>query len=291
MGEAFVRFNNLTIDVPKSYQDKNNLIRYFPNQSGNYLGGKHKWIINKYGFPGYEPKSLKSLIGVIGDSYISNFMNPPECHQAEFLSKLNPRYNFYPLSRDGANLLEMLELSKLIDTLDVKFNLLFISDGDIFSSITNSSKPNESIQISLSDKKIHFPKYKTSKFKETIYNFKFFYYLYRNFIVKGETSVTNKTKIKEDYNSEKIESAKDFLNFVNKEYHTNKIIFVFKPNSSLKIYNLFIQNNLNAMILNSDNDKSWQLPDDGHWSCYGHQRAAEQVTEYLNTQNEKLKPK
>jgi hypothetical protein len=83
IGEGIVRIFKLTIDIPIMYQDSDNLIKNEPNQTGYYTNG-NKWIITKHGQYGYEPKSLNSLITVIGDSYIENIMNPPVCHQAYF---------------------------------------------------------------------------------------------------------------------------------------------------------------------------------------------------------------
>ena len=31
-----------------------------------------------------------------------------------------------------------------------------------------------------------------------------------------------------------------------------------------------------------NDDKSWSFEHDHHWSCYGHEEAAKQISEYLN---------
>lgn len=115
IGEIIVCGFSLNIDVAKSYLDKNNLIQNFPNQTENYVNGTHKRIINKYGNPGYELKSLDSLVTIVGDSFISYLMNPPERHQAKYLSDMVSKYNFYPSSRNGASFIEMIERANSAD--------------------------------------------------------------------------------------------------------------------------------------------------------------------------------
>ncbi len=58
LGEGIVRVFQLSIDVPKMYQGSDNLIKFEPNQTGNYIHGEHRWVINKYGHYGYEPPTL-----------------------------------------------------------------------------------------------------------------------------------------------------------------------------------------------------------------------------------------
>ena len=64
-------------------------------------------------------------------------------------------------------------------------------------------------------------------------------------------------------------------------YLTNNLIIIFSPDSDIELVNLLKKNNFQTILLASSNYKSWQLSNDSHWSCYGHEEAAKQVSKYL----------
>jgi len=67
-------------------------------------------------------------------------------------------------------------------------------------------------------------------------------------------------------------------------YKINNKVLIFHPKTEFKIIEICQNLGFKTMILNSDNDKSWTFKHDHHWTCYGHNRVAEQVASFL--QNE-----
>jgi hypothetical protein len=280
IGELIVRAFSLNADIPKSYMGKDHLIKNYPNQTGNYVNGTHKWIVNKYGNFGYESKSLDSMVTIIGDSYISNLMNPPECHQAKYLSNMVSKFNFYPSSRDGASFIEMMERAKALEYLHPRYQLLYVHHGDFIESIHEIKKIPLTVQYSLNSKKITYAKLQSNILKDVLYNFKFFYYIYRNFLVSNkDVSSNNRDEIKKekiDYNLiEKLIIA------TKQHYDIRNIILVFSPDTDLMVVDLAHRNGFQYFLLKTSNYKSWQLPNNSHWSCFGHEEAAKQVSSEL----------
>ncbi|EKT3956152.1 hypothetical protein [Flavobacterium psychrophilum] len=272
------------------YIDKTGLIKNYPNQTGYWLKGSHKWIINSFGNFGYEPRSLNNFYSVIGDSYISNIMNPPNCHQARYLSELNPEFDFYPCSRDGASFIEFMEMTKSINKMNPRGHLLFVHHGDFIESIFEIKNNPLTTQFSIDTQKIRYAELHTSKFKELFYNFKFPYYIYRNFIVKAKNSSVNNREEKNtiiDY-----PKIKTLILYVKNNYDISKIHLVVSPDSDPKLSKILISNGFNIFQLSVNDYKSWQLEDDCHWSCYGHEEAAKQLSNYIKKinshKNEKL---
>lgn len=281
MGEIIVRVFSLSIDVHKFYIDKDNLIKNYPNQTGKN-GYKHQWIINKYGEFGYEPKSLNNLVTVIGDSFITNTMNPPECHQANYLSKLTAKYNFYPSARAGASFIEMMEKARALEHLHPVYQLLYIQQADFIESVSEIKSAPLTVQISVKTGQVKYAKLQSSKFKEVIYNFKFFYYIYRNYIfmlLGNDDATNNRVLIKrKKINYQLIE---DLLVISKKKYNTRNVILVFSPDTDKKVIDLVKNSGFRYFQLISKDYKSWQMPKDSHWSCHGHEEAAKQVANYL----------
>jgi hypothetical protein len=284
LGEIVVRIFCLNVDVPKAYLAKDNLIKFYPNQTGNYLHSSHKWIINKYGNFGYETKSLDSLVTVIGDSYIENMMNPPECHQAKYLAELLPRYNYYSSARAGASFVEMMERAKSLESMNPLYQLLYVHQGDFTESISEIKKNPLTIQYSLKSNEISYAKLQSSKFKEVLYNCKFFYYIYRNFIVKTNHVSSNN---RDQNNKEKIDYdlIEKLVLLVKHKYKTHNVILVFSPDTDLKVVEIAKRNGFRYFLLKTDNYKSWQLLNDSHWSCFGHEQAALNVSSELIKMN------
>lgn len=282
VGEGIIRMFNLNIDIPEMYKDTNGLIRNKPNQSGYYVNG-NKWIITKYGEYGYAPKSLDSLITVIGDSYIQNIMNPPECHQAAFLNSMADRYNFYPSARGGAGFIEFLEMAKSLDHLKPIKQLLYVHHGDFVESIKEISRNPNTVQLSLKTEIVTFPESSQSNLKRILYKFEFAYFMYRNYFQKSINAPANN---RDDKNLEidypKIDSL---LDYITSNYDTQNIILVFSPDSDPKITEMTVKHNFESITLKAEDYKSWQLSNDSHWSCHGHKESALQVSKFLNDAN------
>jgi hypothetical protein len=279
IGEVIVRQFHLNTDIPKIYMDSDNLIKFKPNQTGYYVNGTHKWMINKYGNYGPAPKSLDSLVTILGDSFISNVMNPPECHQANFLSHLSHKFNFYPSSRDGASFIEYMEMAKSLNRLKPVKQLLYVHHGDFVESVMEIGNEPFTVQLSLKNSKIRYAQINSSKLKEILYNLKFPYFIYRNYVVKAaDGSLNNRDGIQKKIDYDKIQLL---LNYVKANYKISNIVLVFSPDSDKKVIQLTQKNGFQTVELKSANYKSWQMKEDSHWSCYGHEQAANQVNAFL----------
>lgn len=279
LGEVVVRLFHLNTDVPKMYKSQSGLIKFYPNQTGYWLKGSHKWVINKYGHFGYEPKTLENIYTVIGDSYISNVMNPPECHQANYLHEKLTTFDFFPSSRDGASFIEFMEMKTELDSLNPLGHLLYVHHGDFTESISGTNSNPNTTQVDLKNGKIKYPVLTSSKIKDILYNFKFFYFLYRNYIVKSVNATNNRDSLKKAVLN--YETLENLINFTKQNYSIENVYLIFSPDSDDKLIKMLKINGFNVFKLSSSNYKSWQLDTDSHWSCYGHEQAAEQVSEYL----------
>lgn len=283
LGEIIVRIFSLTIDVPRMYINQYGLITNYPNQLGSEPGKNYKWTINKYGNFGPAPKRMDSLISIIGDSFISNIMNPSECHQAVYMKRYSAQYNYYPISRDGASFLEFMEMSKSLDSLNPVKHLLYVHHADFDESIFQKGKRFHTVQLDIENKKVLFPKLQVNSFKRFVYQFKFLYYIYRNYLVRSVEGddVSENIRGKElaiDYN--KLEKL---LNFSKENYTINNVILVFSPDTDVKLIQMVKQFGFEYLVLQTPNYSTWELPNDSHWSCYGHDQAALQVSKYLNS--------
>jgi hypothetical protein len=284
IGEVTARVFHLTVDVPKAYRDSDQLIKYYPNQTGNSSEG-YKWRINKYGNFGYEPQSLDSLVTVIGNSYISNTMNPPECHQAVYLAGMNQDFNFYPMSRDGACFLEDLEIAKSLEKLNPRKQLLYVNDYDFITSVMEVSNQPLTIQLSVEQNRIRYAQLKGSSLKEALYHFKFAYFLYRNHVVpiivelemaRGRTQGSLNEISESDY-----PYMQSLLDYAKENYTIDNIVLVFFPDSDAKLIQMTEDAGFTVLKLETDDYDSWLGTIGGHWSCYGHEQVARQVSNYL----------
>ena len=281
LGELGVRVFNLTVDVPEVYIDVDHLIKFKPNQSGNSVQ-RCRWIINKYGNIGPEPESLESLVSVIGNSYISNTMNPPECHQANYLAQKNHDYNFYPMSRDGASFIEFMEMAKSLEPLNPVKQMLYVHDEDFTYSVIELLDQPNAVQYSLEKKKIRYVQTFDSKLNKLLYRFKFAYFIYRNYFVLAELDLFNNNEDSPPAdNSLDYESIGKLFEYVKENYKLGDVLLVFFPESDPELMELAKQAGFEIMQLKTDDYDSWLTSIKGHWSCYGHEEVARQVDHYL----------
>lgn len=278
LGEAAVRLFDLTIDVPTAYVGRDSLIHFDPGQKGKFLGGDHKWHINRFGNYGPEPYSLDSLVTVIGDSFISNIMNPPECHQAVFLDCYSDGLNFFPRSRSGASFLEYLEMARSLEPLNPLAQLLYVHDHNFTMSLAAEGSMFNTVQISLETMKKSYPTLQHSRLKKGIYQFKFFYFLYRTFLSShtGWDEIAPQT----DPARLELELVRRLISYTYDSYDPARIVLVFSPGSDPELVRTCKQAGYKILELQAHGE-DWLLPDDGHWSCRGHQNAARQVGRYL----------
>ena len=243
VGEIVVRITHAMSDIPQRTIDENGIQKYKPNQTGYWKGGDHKWVINDLGWPGDLPSSYEDLVLVMGDSYIENFMNPNECHQSAYLKSFLPRFNYLETARSGVSLIEAMEISKQNDTLNPKHTLLYINNNDFLESISGI-KPMRDITPVKADKK--------------------------------------EMKMESKDAELPINEIKLLLSYITKNYDTNSKTLVFHPNSEMRIVQLCQEFGFNTIILDSSNDKDWTFSYDSHWTCYGHEKVAQQVANQLD---------
>lgn len=279
IGEFTVRVFKLNIDIPDYYQDANNgLLKNKPNQTGYYLNG-NKWVINKYGEHGYEPKSLSNLITIVGDSYIENIMNPVECSQAYLLSMGEKMYNYYPCGRSGANVIEFLEMAKSLNHLKPVIQFIYVHHTDFIDCINRNRETPKTFQVLLPAKKVVYPKIRKSYLKDFFYKFKFAYFIYRTFVAKKESQYPEnyvEGNVKFNY-----DELGELLDFIKNNYQLDNLVFVFRPESDKDLIRVLSKYNFKTFELIANDYKKWQFGNDIHWNCYGQNEAARQVLSFL----------
>jgi hypothetical protein len=286
IGEIVVRVFHMTVDVPETYVDENHLVRFYPNQTG-YSSDRFKWIINKYGNFGYEPQSLDSLVTVIGNSFISGTMNPPECHQANCLASINHDYNFYPMSRDGASFLEFMEMARSMENLNPVKQLLYVHPSDFIVSVTERVNQTGTVQLSLESGEVRDTQPSGNSLKRKLYKFKFAYFLYRNYIVPYMVDL-NMAGGRADESLFKIQESdypyiQGLLDYVKDHYVIDNIVLVFFPDSDSRLISMTEQAGFTALPLQTDDYRSWVTNIGGHWNCNGHKEVAKQIDKYLDS--------
>ncbi|MEX0314760.1 MAG: hypothetical protein AB3N18_11325, partial [Allomuricauda sp.] len=173
IGEIVARVFFLTSEIPERQIDKFGIQRYQPNQVGYWKGGSHQWHINEKGWPGELPESYNDLVTIIGDSFIENFMNPDECHQMSYLKKILPKYNYTEASRSGISFIEALEISKQLDSLNPKAQLIYINETDFRESVWQIAPLADITQVDLDNDSIIYGEMKAPGIKKVLYSWKF----------------------------------------------------------------------------------------------------------------------
>ncbi|GGW63264.1 hypothetical protein GCM10008085_13910 [Winogradskyella epiphytica] len=269
-----------TSDIPRRTIDKFGIQKYYPNQTGYWQGGSHQWMINKLGWPGQLPNSYDNLIAIVGDSFIENFMNPSACHQSFILKKEMPAYNFLEAARSGVTLIESLEISKHIDTLNPKTILIHTGSSDIYESISEIKYQTDVTQLSTDDKVLQRGKLKSPGLKKVLYSWKLLYYFYNRFplnlTINSTKSTENRTIVRSKFEIHETR-VRILLDYIKDHYNLDNKIFVFKPSSEKDLVDMFKSLGLNTIILDSSEESSWTFDYDSHWTCYGHERVANQI--------------
>ncbi|GGZ70303.1 hypothetical protein [Algibacter mikhailovii] len=283
VGEVIVRVTHSVSDIPHRKIDKFGIQKHIPFQTGFWLGGGHKWTINKLGWPGDLPRNFDNLITIIGDSFVENLMNPDDCRQSVLLKEQLVKYNFMEAGRSGVSFIEAFEISKSIDTLNPKLSLIYVNTNDFFESIKEIRERPSITQWSIETNKIVSGKIKSPGLKKILYNWKLLYYLYTNF--KTTPSKSKKNINKQD--ATKLidlkfeEEILALLKYTKNNHNMNNNILVFHPNTNQKLIDMCIKEGFRTMCLRSKNYKSWCFDYDKHWTCFGHRQAAQQVSVYL----------
>ncbi|SIQ77483.1 hypothetical protein [Maribacter ulvicola] len=281
-GEIVCRFSYVTSDIPSRIIDKNNIQKYNPNQTGKWIGNSHSWHINKDGWPGSLPKSRKNLITIIGDSYVENFMNPDSCRQSVFLKKMLPTYNFYEASRSGVSFIEAMSIASVLDSLQPLQQLIYIHDADLLESVVQIKKMPDITQYDSENIKIIPGILKSPGLKKILYNWKLIYYLYTNYSFGIKHKNDAKPK-KENIKNKSLtlkdrEELKKLLSYVNRTFNKSNISLVYRPNGNPEILKLLTNFDFKIILLVDHKEKEWSFEHDPHWTCTGHEEAAEQVS-------------
>ena len=281
VGELIVRLTHAVTDLPKRKIDEYGIQKYYPNQSGYWLGGEHKWVVNELGWPGELPESYDNLITIIGDSYIENFMNSNECHQSVYLKKRLDNFNFIEAARSGVSFIEAMEISKQFNSLNPKYNLIYVNDSDFYESVSSIQPAADITQLNVEKGEIVFGKMKSPGLKKVLYNWKLLYYFYNKYPLNFSKSVdeTEKEITVDDFKFRK--EIQSLIDYTELNYKITNKILVFHPNSDSEIIEMCKNSGFKVIILNSENDKSWTFEHDRHWTCYGHKQVAFQVSNFI----------
>ncbi len=296
VGEIVVRLTHAVSDIPQRTIDQYGIQKYFPNQDGYWKGGEHKWMVNTLGWPGELPKSYDSLIMILGDSYIENFMNPNECHQSSYLKKSMKNYNFMEAARSGVSLIEAMEISKQFDSLKPIQTLIYVNNEDFYESIYQVKPLKDITQLNIETNQIQYGEMKAPMIKKALYTCKLAYYFYNRFPIGATENTEGKFKkpIEDDKNKDLNQKAEitKLLSYIRANYSIDTKTLVFHPNANKTIVEICKNAGFKIILLDSNGDKTWTFDYDSHWTCYGHERAAHQVSEELSNRilNDNLKP-
>ncbi len=295
VGEVVVRIFKLTPDIPKLYVDQTGIQRYVPGQKGNF-SKTSQWVVNAYGWLGIAETNKDPIISIIGDSYIENMMNPIICNQGSILKSYFTDCGFFEAGRSGVTFIEAMQITKLLDsTIKPTMHLIYVGDEDLYESDA-SYRQTDRMQINLSNHKIINAELKSPFAKKILYNLKSFYYLYLRFpllVGKNNKEATDNTVINKkeiDY-----QSVNNILNYSKQMYDIKKIILIWHPGTPRKIIKIARHLGFNSLSLTKTGKaKNWLVSSaDAHWSCYGHQQVAKQIsiyiTQYLKGSHSKIK--
>ncbi|MDO6518268.1 hypothetical protein [Zobellia uliginosa] len=279
VGELIARFFVISPDIPKRSIDQWGIQKYIPNQFGKWKTGQHTWQINELGWPGILPNSTDSLITIIGDSFIENFMNPDSCRQNVYLKKKLPGFNFLEASRSGVNFLEATMIADQLDSLKPKYQLLYVHDTDFKESIVQLNTNTQLTQFDIVKGKITKAQLKSSFAKNALYTCKFIYYLYSNYWQNKKNKSQTKTKTKQI--PPQLDSIKIMLSSLNSPNRTNNRILVFRPDTDPNIIALCKDMGYKYILLKQSTNEEWSFDHDPHWTCFGHKKAALQIAKKL----------
>lgn len=285
VGEAVTRVFKLTSEVPKRIVDIHGVQKYVPNQQGHWKGGKHMWQINEYGWAGIAPKSFDNLVTIIGDSFISNFMNPDVCHQGLILKQLLPENNFFEVARPGVSFIEAMDFTKRLDSLHPKIQLVYINESDFSESIIQLNRFSYMGQFDVETQKVIPGEMRSPKLKKILYNWKFMFYLYNRFPI-SLPKLPN-FSIEKDIVPVKIpvgpyEYYKSMLDYTVANYAINNVVLIFKPETDVKLVRLCATYGFKTVHLDDSMDADWKFDYDFHWTCYGHNQVAKQVAQWVS---------
>jgi hypothetical protein len=124
-----------------------------------------------------------------------------------------------------------------------------------------------------------------------LYTWKLLYYFYNRFPLgknsenkkKDVTEAKEKKEGKTKYNSKVLK----LVNYIKANYVINNKTLVFHPNSESSIIAMCKNAGFNVIALDSNKDANdWTFGYDTHWTCYGHEKVAEQVSNNLELYNQ-----
>ncbi|MBU3676175.1 MAG: hypothetical protein FGM54_03210 [Chitinophagaceae bacterium] len=282
--EVLIRALHLTTDIPERYVDEHGIQRYKPNQKGYYVKAKEPWEINAIGFNGRIDTSGRAIVGVIGDSYIENFMNPSACHQGILLKQAFPSFAFFEAARSGVTFIEALEISKLLDhEINTQFHVMYFSNMDFYESMYDLKPMGDRMQISLKEQRLMPAQLKHPFLKKLLYASKLVYYFYLRFPIF--VSKQNKAETAGTTFKEHVFHQADFdllFQYCRSHYNLNNFLWVFHAGVDPRIIATAQQHGIKTILLQEPYLHAWaRNKNDLHWSCEGHQAISRQVADSL----------
>lgn len=281
LGEIVIRIFHITPDIPERFLDDDGIQKYVPGQVGYYDNGRVRWEVSEYGWMGVHEIIPDRTITIIGDSYIENRMNPVECNQASYLKELMPEYAFFEAGRPGVTFIEAMEISKNLETqLQPIRQLVYLNTNDFLESITEIKAYLDRVQWTAKNDSVVYAPFRPSSSKRGLYNWKFLYYLYLEHpIMVKEQNRGEVVKPERIIQPEELALIDQLLQFTKAHYSTESMLMVLHPGVDEAIVKLLQSHQVSFILLDSSKDPSWAIGEhDKHWSCYGHQRAAEGVS-------------
>jgi hypothetical protein len=284
--ELIIRFFHLTSDIPERRIDAQGIQRYKPHQTGYYTKATEPWIINDMGWSGKIDTQGRAIIGVVGDSYIENFMNPYACHQGILFKEKMPEYAFFEAARSGVSFIEAMEISQVIDKeVHTQFHVVYLSDMDFYESMADLKALPDRIQISLKENKIIPATLKNPMLKKILYSSKLLYYLYLRFpvLVNQQNKAESKGIHFEEYQFKQADFDALFT-YCKQHYELGNMLWVFHSNTNERIVETAKRFGVNTISVHEPTPNTWASNQfDNHWNCEGHKAINLLVADTLRT--------
>ena len=147
-------------------------------------------------------------------------------------------------------------------------------------------------QLDIETNTIKYGEMKAPGLKKVLYTWKLMYYFYNRFPLdnlfrKGTTPKETTINDSEYEKPEYLAEVSKLIQFITQNYTVTDKTLVFHPDSKESLIEICKSAGFNIILLDSSNDDTWTFDYDSHWTCYGHKRAAEQISKnLLNSANQ-----
>ena len=73
------------------------------------------------------------------------------------------------------------------------------------------------------------------------------------------------------------------MEYVVLNYKVEDKVLVFRPESNIELVELTRKSGFRTLFLKTGDDDNWSFEHDNHWTCYGHEKVAKQVAQFIKS--------